>query len=272
MTEDLRRLPEKERNDLTAIRLLATAQVNTYRSQVQAAESTKVNTTAKPGTQTLYVAHDPPRNPRRDRTVPHLPGHERMGFLSDPGNDDPELAERIADGLESILYLGDPGNSVTTIPTTMDSQEIAASVGVDLKETPVLRDTTSVQKLTGDEMRKAISVIRTDYWQFNCCTCRECGHSTFTCPTLTPEQRMYYAHQYYLDRVRTNPTMASFLAQKTQRRLDLANEQARDDKTVRNKDQTVAPVATTKAPHPSEVLANPNRSDGTNWLRRNNDG
>ena len=195
-----------------------------------------------------------------------------MGFLSDLRNDDPELAERIADGLESILYLGDPENSVTTTPTTMDSRAIAASVGVDLKETPVLRDTTSVPKLIEDQMRKAFSVIPTDYWQLNCWTCRECGHSTFTCATLTPEQRMYYTHQYYLDQVRTNPTMASFLAQKTQRRLNLANERARYEKTVRNNDQTVAPAATTRPPHPSAVIANPNCSDRTNWPRRNNGG
>ena len=86
-----------------------------------------------------------------------------MGFLLDLRNDDPELDERIADRLESILYHGDPGNSVTTTPTTMDSREIAASVSVDLKETPVLRDTTSVPKLTEDQMRKAFSVLPTDY-------------------------------------------------------------------------------------------------------------
>ena len=83
---------------------------------------------------------------------------------------------------------------------------------------------------------------------------------------------MYYANQYYLDEVRTNPTTASFLAQKTQRRLDLANERARDEKTVRNNDQTMAPAATTRPMHPSAVLANPNRSDRTNWSRRNNGG
>ena len=156
-----------------------------------------------------------------------------MGFLSDLRNDDAELVERIADGLESILCLGDPGKSLTTTPTTMDSREIAPSVGVDSKETPVLRDTTSVPELTEDQMRKEFSVIPTDYWQLNCWTCRECGHSTFTCPTLTPEERMYYTHQYYLDQVRTNPTMVSFLAQKTQRRLDLAKERARDEMNTR---------------------------------------
>ena len=141
-----------------------------------------------------------------------------MGFLSDLRNEDPELAERSADGLESILYLGDPENSVTKTPTATDSREFAASVGVDLKETPVLRDTMSVPKLTEDQMRKEFSVIPTDYWQLNSWTSRDCGHSTCTCPTLTPEQRLYYANQYYLDQVRPNPTMASFLAQKTQRR------------------------------------------------------
>ena len=142
----------------------------------------------------------------------------------------------------------------------MDSREIAASVGVDLKETLVLRDTTSVPKLTEDQMRKAFSVIPTDYWQLNCWKCRGCGHSTFTCPTLTPEQRMYYAHQYYLDQVRTNPTMPSFLAQKTLRRFDLANERARDEKTARIHEPTAAP----RPPNPSAVLTNPNRSD-RNW-------
>ena len=134
-----------------------------------------------------------------------------------------------------------------------------------MKETPVLRDTTSVPKLTEDQMRKAFSVIPTDYWQLNCCTCHECGHSTFTCPTLKPEQRMYYAHQHYFDQVRTNPTMASLPAQKTQRRLDLANERARDGRTIRNNDQTMAPAAATRPPNPSTVLANPNCSDGTKW-------
>ena len=190
-----------------------------------------------------------------------------MGFLSDLRNDDPELAERIADGLESILYLGDPGKSVTTTPTTMDSREIAASVGVNLEDTTVLRDTTSVPKLTEDQMRKAFSVIPTEYWQLNCWTCRECCHSTVTCHTLTPEQRMYYAHQYYLDQVRTNATLSSFLAQETQRRLDLANERARDETTTRNNNQTMAPATTTRPANPSTVLANQNRSDRTNWPR-----
>ena len=66
--------------------------------------------------------------------------------------------------------------------------------------------------------------------------------------------------------------MASFLARKTQRRLDLANKRARDEKTVRNNDQTMALAATTRPLNPSAVLPNPNRGDRTNWPRRNNGG
>ena len=83
---------------------------------------------------------------------------------------------------------------------------------------------------------------------------------------------MYYAHQYYLDQVRSNPTMASFLAQKTQRRLDLANERARDEKNIPNNDEIMAPAATTRPPNLSTAPTNPNRRDRTNWLRRSNGG
>ena len=64
--------------------------------------------------------------------------------------------------------------------------------------------------------------------------------------------------------------MASFIAQKTQRRLNLANERARDEKTVRNVDQTMAPAATRRHPSPSAVLMSPNRSGRKNWPRRSN--
>ena len=35
---------------------------------------------------------------------------------------------------------------------------------------------------------------------------------------------MYFAYQYYLDQVRMNPSMETFLAEKSQRRIDLARE------------------------------------------------
>ena len=58
----------------------------------------------------------------RDRTVPHLPGFERIGMLSDFRNDHPVYAYQIANGLESILFLGTQGTSTATKPTTQNSR------------------------------------------------------------------------------------------------------------------------------------------------------
>ena len=226
--EDLRRLPEKERYDLRAVRRIAMAQCNTYRAQV-AAVGKPASTQAKtrPRTATLCVTEPP----MRDRTVPHLPGFERIGMLFDFRNGHPDYAYEIATGLESILFLGTPVTSTATTPMTPNSSEIATSVGVDINEAPVNRDTTRTPQLIDDQMRKAFSVIPNDYWQLNCWKCREGGHSTFTCPTLTPTKKMYFAYQYYLDQVCTNPSMETFLDQETQRRIDLARERREGTRT-----------------------------------------
>ena len=161
---DLRRLPEKERHDLTAVRWLAMAQGNTYRAQVAVvAKAASTQTKTRPRTPTLCVTEPP----MRDRTVPHLPGFERIDMLSDFRNHHPDYAYEIATGLESIPFLGTPGTSTATTPTTTNSPEIATSVGVDLNKTPVHRDTIRAPQLTDDQMRKAFSVIPNDYWQLN---------------------------------------------------------------------------------------------------------
>ena len=100
-----------------------------------------------------------------------------MGILSDFRNAHPDYAYEISTGLESVPFLGTPGTSTATTPTTTNSREIATSVGVDLNEAPVNLDTTRTPQLTDDQMRKAFSVIPNYYWQLNCWTCRECGHS-----------------------------------------------------------------------------------------------
>ena len=158
--EDLRRLPEKGRHYLTAVRRLAMAQGNTYHAQIAAvAKAASTQTKTRPRTPTLCV-NEPPM---RDRTVPHSPGFEHIGMLSDFRNDHPDYAYEIATGLESILFLGTPGTSTATTPTTPNSREIATSVGVDLNEARVNRDTTRTPQLTDDQMRKAFSVIPNDY-------------------------------------------------------------------------------------------------------------
>ena len=52
----------------------------------------------------------------------------------------------------------------------MNSDAIAASVGVDLVRTPVNRETVPIPTLTEEQTRQAFSVVPSDYWQLNCWT------------------------------------------------------------------------------------------------------
>ena len=223
--EDMRRLPEHEQRDLTSIRRLAFAQGNTVRAQSQA--TSKARTPSQRRTPTMYVSEDPQPEPYfRNPDLPNLLNH-RAGMLSDFRVRDPETARNIAIGLEIILFTGATSGSST--PTSMNSDAIAASVGVDLVRTPVHRETVPIPTLTEKQTRQAFSVIPSNYWQLNSWTCRDCGHSTFTCPTLTLNQRMYFAYRYYLDQIKGNPTMAQFLEQKKERRVQLTKERAEYD-------------------------------------------
>ena len=139
-------------------------------------------------------------------------------MLSDFRVRDPETARTIAIGLESILFKG--ATSGSTTPKSMNFYAIAASVGRDLVRTPVHRETVPIPTLTEEQTRQAFSAVPSDYWQLNCWTCRDCVHSTFTCLTLTSNQRMYFAYRYYLDQIKGNLTMA--LSNKTERRVQLA--------------------------------------------------
>ena len=148
-------------------------------------------------------------------------------MLSDFRIRDPESARNIAIGLKSILFTGATSGSTTT--TSMSSDAIAASVGVDLVRTPVHCETVPIPTLTKQRTRQASSVVPSDYWQLNCRMCRDCVHSNFTCPTLTPSQRMYFAYRYYLDQIKGNRTMAQFLEQMTERRVQHVKERAEYD-------------------------------------------
>ena len=184
--EDMRRLPEHEQRDLISIRRLAFAQGNTVRAQSQA--TAKARTPSQRRAPTMYVSEEEQPEPYfRNPDLPHLLNH-RAGMLSDFRVRNPETARNIAIGLESILFTG--ASSGSTTPTSMRSDVIAASVGVDLVRAPVHREIVPIPTLTEVQTSRAFSVVPSDYWPLNCWTCRDCGHSTFTCPKLTPNQRM----------------------------------------------------------------------------------
>ena len=157
----------------------------------------------------VYVSEEEQPEPYlHNPNLPHIINH-RAEILSDFRVRDLETARNIAIGLVSILFTG--ATSVSTTPASMNSEAIAVSGGVDLVRTPVHRETVPIPTLTQEQTRKAFSFLPSDYWQLNCLTCRDCGHSTFTCHTLTPNQLMYFEYRYYLDQIKGNPTMAQFL-------------------------------------------------------------
>ena len=88
-------------------------------------------------------------------------------MLSDFRVRDPETARKIVIGLERILFKG--ATSGWTTPTSMNSDSIAASVGVDLVRTPVHRETVPIPTPSEEKTQQAFSVVPSDYWQLNCC-------------------------------------------------------------------------------------------------------
>ena len=178
-------------------------------------------------TPTMKVSEEEQPEPYfRNSDLPHLLNH-RTGILYDFLARDPEAARNFAIGPESIPVTGATFDSATQ--TSMNTDAIAASVRVYLVRTPFHRENVPISTLTEEQTRQTFSVAPSDYWQLSCWTCRGCGHSTFTCPTLTPNQRMYFAYRYYLDQIKENRTMAQFLEQKTDRRVQIAKERAKYD-------------------------------------------
>jgi len=78
----------------------------------------------------------------------------------------------------------------------------------------VMRSTVEPPELSEEQIHAAQSVIPNDYWQLNCWSCRESGQSTFTCPLLTPSQRIFFAYKYYLHQVEANPLLKGWYKQK----------------------------------------------------------
>ena len=118
----------------------------------------------------------------------------------------------------SISGLASPTTtSGTSTPTTTD--DLMGSLSQrSLEGRPINRSTAEVPTITPEQLQKALSVIPTDYWSLNCWTCREEGHTTFTCPFLTWAQRLYFAYRYYLHQIQANPQMATYLAQREEAR------------------------------------------------------
>lgn len=78
------------------------------------------------------------------------------------------------------------------------------------KDPDVGKPTIAIPTLTDEQRKQAISAIPNDYYLLNCWTCRESGHSSFTCPYLTFEQRLFFALCFYRFQIETNPKLVQW--------------------------------------------------------------
>lgn len=141
------------------------------------------------------------------------------------------LAEVAAD-LGAILYASTPVQEEGSEKRTQDpTGGIQSKVFRDLiagdEERQMTRSYEGIPELTDAQIRQAVTVVPGDYWQLSCWTCRDGGHSTFTCPFLQPTQRLYFAYRYYLHQIEANPDMAKFLEERLAWRLDPKNARPR---------------------------------------------
>ena len=219
VTERVLTLTPTERGDLTVARRIATAEGNTYRARVMASTPATPSKN-RPCASTLFTG-DPEASPNpgpfpRDSDMPHMfAGPDQ--YWADLRARDPEHAHTIACQLESLQFAGaDDGESKVPMSPTDTDRSFAD---------PVLqRPYSPPTELTKEQIEKARLVILTDYWGLSCWTCRDNGHTTFTCGHLTHSQRLYFAYCYYVYQYKTNPHMAEWYKQR---------RAARDEGTTR---------------------------------------
>lgn len=74
----------------------------------------------------------------------------------------------------------------------------------------MLQASIDVPNLTTVQCDEAMDVVPEDIWNLVCSGCRGPGHSLFTCPYLSTEQRIYVYYQYFHHHVEWNPLVAKW--------------------------------------------------------------
>lgn len=62
-----------------------------------------------------------------------------------------------------------------------------------------LSHTRAPPTMPPDQVGQAMDTIPSDYCTLKCWSCREKGHSTFTCPSRASDQRLFIAYRKYLN-------------------------------------------------------------------------
>jgi len=199
-------LPEHERSSLPRIRQLAVREDNAQREQ--AAEQSASSTTGgkvpkRSGGKVMHIAdpsgHELPSPP----TTPTTSHRSTVDMPPQPENEahNPQTMVNSAASLDMIFVISD-----ASIQQSLDRS--------GLESKAIMKTMRDMPELTADQLDSAMDVIPRDYWRLSCWTCREHGHVTYTCPYLSPAQRIFAAHCYYQHQVKMNPQLKEWYEQK----------------------------------------------------------
>lgn len=95
------------------------------------------------------------------------------------------------------------------------------------KDALTSRRQVGVPSLTKGQLLQVVMAIPKEYWNLNCWSCREDGHSTFSCQYLSAEQCLLFSYRYYLKQVIADPQMRTYLEEKLEWRLSKDNGKSR---------------------------------------------
>ena len=219
ISEKLMTLNHTQRSDLTVVRRMALAEGNTYRARLK-------DVGAKPKRLALAVTETTPPPRRKEHGEKPLPlyesapggipwhdmptplpmqGHRTLGRFEEISSED---AFDVVKRLDTIFLMAK--QPVTGGPGKHD-EEIRRILQKPMEAAPVL---------TAEQRELAFSVVPSDAWQLSCWGCRDPGHSLFTCPSLTEDQRLFYAYKYYLYKVQESPSLAEFYKERLRERRE----------------------------------------------------
>ena len=244
VTDQFSRLPTAEQHDPTAVQRLAEVEGRALREGLKwTQDQFKTPIKGRPGTSKALVvtnSHQPltpftPIMPITSRATPAAPSPYGDFFLKPPPamtnlfvNEHGQGVTTRMDGpfsLASSMNVFEHLDTVLTTAPIASPDPAAAAAGmisslndVDLINRPIDVQTIPTPALTEEQLKLAMQVVPEDYWNLSCWTCRDEGHSTFTCPYLNMAQRLFFAFKFYEYQIRGQPHMESFLRQKAENR------------------------------------------------------
>ena len=203
----LANLTVEQRGDPEEIRKLAVSAGRIQRSLMkQVASSNRASSSRGPprsakGPGTFHISKVPWEHEMSPPTTPSMVSVGDEATKPTSGVGDPVSVVETNVALDSVLAIQEA-----------DIREVMESTNLDFPT--LFRATKDIPDLTREQIAEALLVVPQDYWQLNCWSCRDEGHSTFTCPYLTLAQRILFAYAYYCNQLRGNPQMREWYKQR----------------------------------------------------------